>query len=89
VAGTLGAIFTGFLAAYMFWGGWIDHNIVRTPSWQPEKSVLSLPVLAMLTGIIGGLSELVDIWGLDDNFVIPIVAGCLLIILIGFGFGGI
>ncbi|CAG8476362.1 10508_t:CDS:2 [Paraglomus occultum] len=91
VAGTLGAILTGCLAAYVFWGGWIDHkDIVRTPSWQPEKSVLSLPVLILLTGIIGGSSELVDVWGLDDNFVIPVVAGCLLwVILIGFGFGGI
>ena len=90
MAGTLGAIFIGCLAAYVFWGGWIDHSIVQIPSWQPEKSALSLPVLTILTGIIGGLSELVDIWGLDDNFVIPVVAGCLLwTILVGFGFGSI
>ncbi|CAG8445050.1 10296_t:CDS:2 [Diversispora eburnea] len=115
LAGTIGAIMIGFLAALLFWGKKtsnyhhhqnqssiiimesnnlesnnlnniqlniqsnnkiLETNMINEErSWIPEKSIFSLPLLSLLTGIIGGISELIDIWGLDDNFVLPLASG--------------
>jgi diacylglycerol kinase (CTP) len=88
LAGTMGAIAVGVLAAAVFWGGLLNHDNNPTPSWRPESSSLSLPLLALLTGIIGGASELIDVWDLDDNLIIPLAAGSMLwLTLIGLGLG--
>ncbi|KAG9307826.1 hypothetical protein G9A89_023391 [Geosiphon pyriformis] len=93
LAGTLGAITVGTISALLFWGTNIlkhdNQSSLSSPSWQPETSPISLPILAILTGLISGASELIDIWGLDDNLVMPLAAGSMLwIILQGLGFGG-
>ncbi|RHZ83583.1 hypothetical protein Glove_91g41 [Diversispora epigaea] len=83
LAGTLGAIMIGFLAALLFWGKKTKTNMINEErSWIPEKSIISLPLLSLLTGIIGGISELIDICGLDDNFVLPLASGSLLWIML-------
>ncbi|CAG8526653.1 7131_t:CDS:2 [Acaulospora colombiana] len=62
--------------------------VIDERSWIPERSVLSLPLLVLLTGIIGGASELIDLWGLDDNLVLPLAAGSFLWMLLrGLGLG--
>ncbi|CAG8531309.1 5843_t:CDS:2 [Ambispora gerdemannii] len=94
LAGTLGAMTFGALSGLLFWGSDLfirryvvkGHQIFDTPSWQSEK--ISLPVLVLLTGVIGGVSELIDLWGLDDNLVIPLAAGSMLWILLK-GFSGL
>ncbi|CAB4386330.1 unnamed protein product [Rhizophagus irregularis] len=73
LAGTLGAITVGLIAAYLFWGSGLLKHDPENASWIEEKSVLSLPSLTILTGIIGGVSELIDLWGLDDNLIIPLL----------------
>ncbi|CAI2175474.1 17555_t:CDS:2 [Funneliformis geosporum] len=84
LAGTLGAMTVGSIAAFIFWG-LLKHDH-ESSSWVEEKSLLSLPILTILTGIIGGTSELIDLWGLDDNLVIPLLSGTILwILLIGLG----
>ncbi|KAF3918563.1 hypothetical protein AA313_de0200089 [Arthrobotrys entomopaga] len=35
---------------------------------------LALGIVSAVTGLIGSVSELVDIWGLDDNVVIPVLS---------------
>ncbi len=90
LAGTLGAIIVGSIAALIFWGSGLLKHDTESISWIEEKSLLSLPVLAILAGIIGGVSELIDLWGLDDNLVIPLLSGTILWILLrGFGLGGV
>lgn len=82
LAGTLGAITVGSIAAYIFWGSGLLKHDPENASWIEEKSALSLPTLIILTGIIGGASELIDLWGLDDNLVIPLLTGIMLRILL-------
>ncbi|CAG8452463.1 13473_t:CDS:2 [Cetraspora pellucida] len=89
LAGTLGAITVGSIAALFFWGGGLQYHKIEVENWIPDKSVLSLPALCLVTGIISGVSELIDVGGLDDNLVMPLAAGSLLwIILVGLGLGG-
>ncbi|CAG8669571.1 19753_t:CDS:2 [Cetraspora pellucida] len=89
LAGTLGAITVGSIAALFFWGGGLQYHKIEVENWIPDKSVLSLPALCLVTGIISGVSELIDVGGLDDNLVMPLSAGSLLwIILVGLGLGG-
>ncbi|RIA87574.1 phosphatidate cytidylyltransferase [Glomus cerebriforme] len=82
LAGTLGAIIVGSIAAYIFWGSGLLKHDPENASWIEGKSLISLPILIILTGIIGGISELIDLWGLDDNLVIPIFSGIMLWILL-------
>ncbi|CAG8445330.1 1116_t:CDS:10 [Funneliformis mosseae] len=86
LAGTLGAMTVGSIAAFIFWG-LLKHD-PESSSWVEEKSLLPLPILTILTGTIGGMSELIDLWGLDDNLVIPLLSGTILWILLrGLGLG--
>nr|OQO22117.1 hypothetical protein B0A51_10781 [Rachicladosporium sp. CCFEE 5018] len=47
--------------------------------WSKKEGTIEGPlatgVLALACGIIASLSELVDLWGLDDNFLIPFFSG--------------
>ncbi|CAG8449044.1 14976_t:CDS:2 [Acaulospora morrowiae] len=92
LAGTLGAIAIGSLAALMFWGVVTRQDqsnlTINERSWIPERSAFPLLLLALLNGIIGGVSELIDLWELDDNLVIPLAAGSFLWMLLrGLGLG--
>ncbi|CAG8601792.1 774_t:CDS:2, partial [Scutellospora calospora] len=89
LAGTLGAITVGSMAALLFWGGGLRFHKIEVENWIPDKSILSLPALCLLTGIISGVSELINLGGLDDNLVIPLASGSLLwVTLVGLGLGG-
>ncbi|CAG8805532.1 42907_t:CDS:2 [Gigaspora margarita] len=89
LAGTLGAITVGSITALVFWGGGLRYHKIDVENWIPDKSVLSFPTLCLITGIISGVSELIDLGGLDDNLVMPLASGSLLwIILVGLGLGG-
>lgn len=46
--------------------------------WTPETSILDLHTYALLSGVIASVSEFVDIFNIDDNFIIPVVGGGLL-----------
>jgi diacylglycerol kinase (CTP) len=98
--GSLAAMATGALAAYVYWGllypryeshvpahhfYWSKHSIFDfsftregSVSWTRSTSKLALWELCSLTGLVAGLSEAVDVWGLDDNLVIPVLSASML-----------
>ena len=43
------------------WGGWVEGG-------------LALGLMSLWTGFIASASEAMDLWGLDDNVVIPVVS---------------
>jgi len=47
--------------------------------WSAEKATISggwaLGVMSIVAGVIASASEAVDLWGLDDNVTIPVLAG--------------
>lgn len=98
--GSLAAMATGALAAYIYWGilypryephvpaahfYWSKHSIFDfsftregSVSWTKSTSKLSLTELCSLTGLVAGLAEAIDLWGLDDNLVIPVLSALFL-----------
>ncbi|EXJ82942.1 phosphatidate cytidylyltransferase [Capronia epimyces CBS 606.96] len=46
--------------------------------WQPDQGVIvgtaALAVVSFCTGLIASLSELIDLWGMDDNLTIPLLS---------------
>jgi diacylglycerol kinase (CTP) len=46
--------------------------------WQPNQGVIvgntALAVMSVCTGIIASFSELIDLWGWDDNLTIPLLS---------------
>lgn len=98
--GSLAAMLTGALAAYIYWGilypryeshvpashfYWSKHSIFDfsftregSVSWTRSTSKLALWELCGLTGLVAGLAEAVDLWGLDDNLIIPVLSALFL-----------
>ncbi|KAJ9624738.1 Diacylglycerol kinase [Knufia peltigerae] len=56
----------------------IPGGVKEYLGWQPNQGVIvgnaALAVMSVCTGIIASLSELVDIWGWDDNLTIPLLS---------------
>ncbi|CCG84853.1 protein of unknown function [Taphrina deformans PYCC 5710] len=76
VIGSLAAVATGAFATWLFY----DQFAYLRPenlSWDRTNGI-SLGWLSLLGGIIASFSEFVDIWGIDDNLIIPILSGGLL-----------
>jgi len=46
--------------------------------WQPSQGVIvgntALAVMSVCTGIVASFSELIDLWGWDDNLTIPLLS---------------
>ena len=98
--GSLAAMLSGALAAYIYWGilypryesdvpahhfYWskdsiFDFSFTRegSMSWTRSSSKLALWELCSLTGMVAGLAEAIDVWGLDDNLVIPVLSALML-----------
>lgn len=51
------------------------------PRLPDPHSTLSFDALTVICGLIGGLSEAIDVYGLDDNLVIPLVSSILLYVV--------
>lgn len=65
--------------------GFMFQNRLSLPSqaksflgWEADQGVIvgntALAIMSLCTGLIGSLSELVDIWGWDDNLTIPLLS---------------
>ncbi|RVX66001.1 hypothetical protein B0A52_09927 [Exophiala mesophila] len=65
--------------------GFMYQNRLSLPSqvkellgWRPDQGVLlgnpALAVMSVCTGLVASLSELIDIWGWDDNLTIPLLS---------------
>ncbi|KAI5957523.1 DGK1 [Candida theae] len=81
LAGSLGSFAVGTFAAYLLYGYFIPGYDVNKPGdiyWTPQSSRLNFHVYSILVGFIASVSELIDIWGLDDNFTIPVLSGTLI-----------
>lgn len=51
---------------------------LRPPSFlhvKPLTGSLALGIMSLWTGIVGATSEVVDLWGWDDNLTIPVLSG--------------
>lgn len=89
VAGSLGALVVGALTAGVFWG-WIVPTTQAWPNdpveglmWDGKLSLQgvgeitggwALAAMSLLTGMVASASEVLDVWGMDDNLVIPVVS---------------
>ena len=88
LAGSLASFFVGAATAAAFWGyvvpntpRWHDDP-VNAVMWNGALSLAgvgiaggwALAVVSFVTGVIASASEAVDVFGLDDNVVIPIVS---------------
>lgn len=87
LAGSLACFIVGTLCCYLFYGVLVPtyHDRVDQPGdilWMPESSILNLHAYALLTGLIGSLSEFIDLFNMDDNFTIPVVGGGMLYALV-------
>lgn len=80
VAGTLACFVTGVLCSYLVYGYFIPtyKNQPGYTMWTPETSTMNLHTYALYSGFIASVSEFVDFFNMDDNFVIPVVGGGLL-----------
>lgn len=81
LVGSLAAVVTGAITTW-FWFGFAVHWRPETPSWTAASSPLSLAGLSLLGGLVAAFSEFIDLFGLDDNLVIPVVSGGLLYVLL-------
>lgn len=84
--GSTAAIAMGALTTWLFFGKIAPYR-PDNASWTGNG--ISLPALSLVGGLIASFSEYVDIFGIDDNLVIPVVSGGLLwFVLVQLGFGG-
>ena len=86
LAGALASFASGVFSCLLFYGYFVPHyNAVNRPgdiAWSPETSKLSLSAFACFAGLIGSISEFIDLFGLDDNFTIPFLSSIGLSIVV-------
>ncbi|EUC59547.1 CTP-dependent diacylglycerol kinase [Rhizoctonia solani AG-3 Rhs1AP] len=81
LAGMLGATLTGALVVSAFWGWAVSPEYIpnETPAWQwAQGGWLGLGALSLCSGLAAGITEALDIGGLDDNLTLPIISGGLI-----------
>ncbi len=84
LAGSIAAFITGVIASALLYGYFIPHfnhvNSIGQIMYDKNhvSSYLSLPILLFLSGLVGSVSEGIDLWNMDDNFTIPILSSVFL-----------
>lgn len=83
LAGCLASAATGIISCYVIYAYYIPvyNDKVNKPGdifWTAESSNLSLPAYALLSGLIASVSEIITLFGVDDNFSIPVLSGAFL-----------
>ncbi|KDN34215.1 hypothetical protein RSAG8_12700, partial [Rhizoctonia solani AG-8 WAC10335] len=77
----LGATVTGSLIAAWFWGWAVTPEYFpnESPVWNwAQGGWLGLGALSVCSGLVAGITEALDIGGLDDNLTLPIISGGLI-----------
>ncbi|KAK6537742.1 hypothetical protein TWF694_011908 [Orbilia ellipsospora] len=89
LAGSLAAFVVGSAATAYFYGRivqetprWPEDPVLAVsylgnlqfPGVGEVTGTLALGIVSVVTGLIGSVSELTDLWGLDDNVVIPVLS---------------
>ncbi|CCD24870.1 diacylglycerol kinase NDAI_0E00540 [Naumovozyma dairenensis CBS 421] len=82
LAGSLAAFIVGFVTTLLFYGYLVPRydyvNKLGEIQWTPQTSKLSLNTLSWLGGLVGALSEGIDLFNWDDNFTIPVLSSIFL-----------
>ena len=88
LAGTLAAAVVGVLTAGFWWGVFVPNTpaYANDPTngimWAGKLAIgnveltggWALAAMSVLTGLVASASEVLDLWGLDDNVIIPVVS---------------
>ncbi|KIJ33522.1 hypothetical protein M422DRAFT_783113 [Sphaerobolus stellatus SS14] len=79
LAGFLAASLTAGLIAFGFWGWVAPLCASSTAVWTWDDEIvggwLGLGVLSLVSAVIGGVAEALDVGSLDDNLTIPVLTG--------------
>lgn len=85
LAGAMGAVVTGTLITFAFWGWAVTPEFIvdESPVWHWNQAStmggwLGLTALSLCSGLVAGITEALDIGGLDDNLTLPIISGGLI-----------
>ncbi len=86
LAGSLAAFTIGIISSILVYYYFIPVYNYRNTSEQilynSETSYIKLPIICLLSGLIGAISEGIEIWDIDDNFTIPVISSTFLYITI-------
>lgn len=87
LAGCIASFFSGVFSCYILYGYFIPAygakvNVPGDVMWSPNTSKLTFPVYAVLSGVVASVSECVDLFGIDDNFTIPVLSSVSLYALV-------
>lgn len=79
LAGSLASFATGSICAILLYKYFIPaYSYYNKPGdimWTEETSSIPFPLLVLLAGLVGAVSEAIDVYGIDDNFTIPVLTG--------------
>lgn len=82
LAGSIAAFAIGLFSAVLLYTYFIPiyeyNNLPGDIMWTPETSYIPLGVLVFICGIVGAISEAIDIYDIDDNFTIPVLSALTL-----------
>lgn len=83
LAGSLAAFAMGVASSAALYGYFIPvyGATVDAPGeimWTPETSNINFEALIFIAGLVGSVSEGVNLWDLDDNLTIPVVSGVVM-----------
>ncbi|VVT57286.1 uncharacterized protein SAPINGB_P005642 [Magnusiomyces paraingens] len=88
LAGSLAAFATGVISAVLLYKYFIPkYNYNNLPGdifWTPETSFIPFSLLVLICGLIGAISEAIDIYEIDDNLTIPALSAIILYFILYF-----
>lgn len=83
-AGSFAAFVVGALSAGLFLGWVVPSTADRAGgvAWEGRLRLgsaevtggLAVGIMSVVTGLVASVSEMADVWGLDDNVVIPVLS---------------
>ena len=79
--GLMAPRYWGFEKSFMFKGMLTLPDVARTSLGLKQEGrgtiggLLALSVMSLWSGLVASASEVVDLWGLDDNLTIPVLSG--------------
>lgn len=82
LAGSMASFTTGVISAVLLYKYFIPvYNHLNKPGdimWTSETSNIQFPLLVLLSGLVGAVSEAIDVFEIDDNFTIPVLSACFM-----------
>lgn len=78
LAGSIASFMMGVISAVLIYKYYIPkYNYVNVPGdimWSEDTSNIGFPLLVLLIGLVGAISEAIDVYDIDDNFTIPVLS---------------